>query len=487
MATGEVFILHYALETAWQEAVISALIEHVLLAALVYSFWFWVKFGSVEDEGLTAKLFSPLASLLAITILWKCASSVFIMLFSQQAFPAFDSIMLVKTLYGFLLFLIFFFTYLYDNYRVFSLNRKEEEKQLELKATRAELRFLRSQLNPHFLYNSLNSIAALSKFDGDKAHDTVLKLSDYLRYTLKSVKVLSIPLSKELEANNLYLELEQVRYEDKLRVEKSISFENDIKVPSMITQPLIENAIKYGVEENNSEVILKINLEQIEEFILFIVENNFDGSQKHGEAANGLEVVQQYEALKPDLILLDVQMPKLTGFEALELIKGDVKVIFTTAFDQYALKAFEVNAVDYLQKPFSRDRLLNALSKGNEIPTSKDLELSPEEIKRLAVKSGGEIQVLQQDEIEAIESADDYVIIHARNKQFVVKQTMNYFEKGLPEDRFYRIHRTAIVKADFIDKLEPKGKETYQCITKNGQCLSVSKTGFKKLKTRLTW
>lgn len=206
-----------------------------------------------------------------------------------------------------------------------------------------------------------------------------------------------------------------------------------------------------------------------------------------GEAANGLEVVQQYEALKPDLILLDVQMPKLTGFEALELIKGDVKVIFTTAFDQYALKAFEVNAVDYLQKPFSRDRLLNALSKGNEIPTSKDLDLSPEEIKRLAVKSGGEIQVLQQDEVEAIESADDYVIIHDRNKQFVVKQTMNYFEKGLPEDRFYRIHRTAIVNADFIDKLEPKGKETYQCLTKNGQCLSVSKTGFKKLKTRLTW
>ena len=84
---------------------ISALIEHVLLAALVYSFWFWVKFGSVEDEGLTAKLFSPLASLLAITILWKGASSVFIMLFSQQAFPAFDSIMLVKTLYGFLFYL----------------------------------------------------------------------------------------------------------------------------------------------------------------------------------------------------------------------------------------------------------------------------------------------------------------------------------------------------------------------------------------------
>lgn len=163
---------------------------------------------------------------------------------------------------------------------------------MELKATRAELRFLRSQLNPHFLYNSLNSIAALSKFDGDKAHDTVLKLSDYLRYTLKSVKVLSIPLSKELEANDLYLELEQVRYEDKLRVEKSISFENDIKVPSMITQPLIENAIKYGVEENNSEVILKINLEQIEEFILFIVENNFDGSQKHGEGI-GLSNVQE--------------------------------------------------------------------------------------------------------------------------------------------------------------------------------------------------
>lgn len=206
-----------------------------------------------------------------------------------------------------------------------------------------------------------------------------------------------------------------------------------------------------------------------------------------GEAANGLDVVQQYAVLQPDLILLDVQMPKLNGFEALELIKGDVKVIFTTAFDQYALKAFEVNAVDYLQKPFSKDRLISALSKVSDIPASKDLDLSPEEIKRLAVKSGGEIQVLQQDEIEAIESADDYVIVHARNKQFVVKQTMNYFEKGLPEDRFFRIHRTAIVNVDFIDKLEPKGKETYQCLTKSGHCLSVSKTGFKKLKTRLTW
>lgn len=309
LASGEVFVLHYALETSWQEAVISAIVEHVFLAALVYSFWFWIKFGSVEDEGITGKLFSPLASLLAITILWQGVSSVFIMLFNQQVFPAFDSVMLVKALYGFLLFLIFFFIYLYDNYRVFSLSRKEEEKQLELKATRAELRFLRSQLNPHFLFNSLNSIAALSKFDGDKAHDTVLKLSDYLRYTLKSGKVLSIPLSQELEANDLYLEVEQVRYEDRLRVEKSISFENDIKVPSMITQPLIENAIKYGVEENNSEVVLKIRLDQTDEYILFEIENNFDGSHKHGEGI-GLTNVQERMYLhyqRRDLVMIEDQ------------------------------------------------------------------------------------------------------------------------------------------------------------------------------------
>lgn len=212
-----------------------------------------------------------------------------------------------------------------------------------------------------------------------------------------------------------------------------------------------------------------------------------DSIEVVAEAKDGFDLVQKAEKFKPDVILLDVQMPKLNGFEALELIKGENKVIFTTAFDDYAIKAFEVNAVDYLQKPFSKERLITALEKVKGSPKSSELEFLPEKIERIAVKSGKEIQIIPQKEIEAIESADDYVIIHSRSKQFVMKQTMKYFEFGLNEQQFFRIHRTAIVNIDFVEKLEPKGKETYVCLTKSGVSLNVSKTGFKKLKTRLAW
>ena len=115
------------------------------------------------------------------------------------------------------------------------------------------------------------------------------------------------------------------------------------------------------------------------------------------------------------------------------------------------------------------------------------MELQPVSIDRVAVKSGREIKIIQQEEIEAIESAYDYIILHSRSNQFVMKQTMKYFESGLDENKFFRIHRTAIVNIDFVSKLEPKGKETYLCYTKSGVRLNVSKSGFKNLKSRLAW
>lgn len=295
LGTGETLILYYLNGDSFFISLSESLVENIFLGALVYSMWFWLVFGSADKEGITSRLFTPIASLLVLTILWKGVSSVFSILITGQKFPNFDQEFASKTFYGFLVFLVFFFIYLYDEFKSFSDQRNEEEKQLELKAQRAELRFLRAQLNPHFLFNSLNSVAALTQIDPDKAHETVIKLSDYLRYSLKSGKVLSIPLSQELESLQLYLSVEAIRYEDQLDLNSNFQFENDIKVPSMITQPLLENAIKYGVESKDDLSRIDISVRQESDFIYFDIENDLvESSQiKEGEGIGLINVKER--------------------------------------------------------------------------------------------------------------------------------------------------------------------------------------------------
>lgn len=215
------------------------------------------------------------------------------------------------------------------------------------------------------------------------------------------------------------------------------------------------------------------------------------------ECSNGFEAIKKINELKPDLIFLDIQMPKISGFEMLELLEEPPVIIFTTAFDHHAIKAFEVNAADYLLKPFSEDRFNNALKKSfNHLQDKfehdsviKNIidhnEKKIEFLERVVIKEGSKISIIPVQTIKWIEAQDDYVKINCDQGRFLKQKTMKYFENHLNENNFIRIHRSYIINVDFIQHLEQTGKESYQIILKNDKQLPVSKTGLAKLRNTL--
>ena len=215
------------------------------------------------------------------------------------------------------------------------------------------------------------------------------------------------------------------------------------------------------------------------------------------ECSNGFDAIKKINEDKPDLIFLDIQMPKISGFEMLELLDDPPAIIFTTAYDQYAIKAFEVSAVDYLLKPFSEERFKDALKKSYALIKDKFQQNSAikniidhndekiEFLERIVIKDGSKISIVPVETIKWIEAQDDYVMINSEQGRFLEKKTMKFFENHLDENMFIRIHRSYIINADFIRHLEQKGKESYQLILKNGRELPVSKTGLSKLKSTL--
>jgi len=218
-----------------------------------------------------------------------------------------------------------------------------------------------------------------------------------------------------------------------------------------------------------------------------------------GEYDNGFTGLKAINELKPDVIFLDVQMPKLTGFEMLELMDHKPEIIFTTAYDQYAIKAFEQNAVDYLLKPFSRERFEEAVGKaalridkqeGKEDRISRirrHLEEDDEVIHRVVIKKSGRIHVIPTDKIEYFEAQDDYVMIYTHDERFLKQQTMKFFEKHLDNEVFIRVHRSYIVNVQSIDRIEPYEKTNYILSLKTGSKVPVSRSGMQLLKDKLNF
>jgi two-component system LytT family response regulator len=214
-----------------------------------------------------------------------------------------------------------------------------------------------------------------------------------------------------------------------------------------------------------------------------------------GEYEDGFSGLKAINELKPDLVFLDIQMPKLTGFELLELLDHQPAIIFTTAYDQYAIKAFEHNAVDYLLKPFSKDRFgeairkaLERISKGDRDAVNKlvvHMDAVAEPIHRIVVKNGPRISVIPVDEIRYVEAQDDYVMIYTSGKKYLKQKTMKYFETHLPEADFIRIHRSYIVRITEIAQMELYEKDSYIVFLKDGTKLPVSRTGLPRLKESL--
>lgn len=216
-----------------------------------------------------------------------------------------------------------------------------------------------------------------------------------------------------------------------------------------------------------------------------------------GEFSDGFTGLKGIQELKPDLVFLDVQMPKLTGLELLELLDQPTSIIFSTAYDQYAIKAFEMNAVDYLLKPYSKERFSQALQKAITVIGSgqnpqapvqklvKTLEENPEYLQRIAVKSRHKVSVIPIEDIVYLEAEGDYVMMHTKDARHLKEKTMKYFEAHLDPAMFIRIHRSYIVNVQFIDRIEYYDKENYAVLMKQGAKLRASTTGYKTLKQLL--
>lgn len=205
----------------------------------------------------------------------------------------------------------------------------------------------------------------------------------------------------------------------------------------------------------------------------------------------GLKAIQQHE---PDLIFLDIQMPKINGFEMLELIEDPPAVIFTTAFDEYAIKAFESNAVDYLLKPFSKERFDKAIQKylqqkksvqQNTEAVLESAAQSPVQQNRVVVKDGSKIKIIPVTQIQYLEAADDYVKIFTAEGSFLKKKTMSYFEQSLMPFQFVRVHRSYIVNTQLITRIDAYEKDSHLLLLSTGAKLPVSKAGYSKLKEML--
>lgn len=215
------------------------------------------------------------------------------------------------------------------------------------------------------------------------------------------------------------------------------------------------------------------------------------------ECNNGFEGVKAIMQHKPDLVFLDIQMPKINGFEMLELLDTLPPVIFATAFDEYAIKAFEANAVDYLLKPFSKDRFNTALEKwaakqNNASAPAKNIagllehsEKQPDEKNRIVVKSNNEISIVPVNDIFYIEAYDDYVKIFTKDNYYLKKKTMGYYEEVLDDSKFFRVHRSFIISLQQLTRIEPLEKNSYIALLKNGKKIPLSRTGYVKLKEKL--
>ncbi|HUJ32517.1 MAG TPA: response regulator [Candidatus Acidoferrum sp.] len=216
------------------------------------------------------------------------------------------------------------------------------------------------------------------------------------------------------------------------------------------------------------------------------------------ECANGFEAVKTVAEQKPDLVFLDIQMPKLDGFEVLELIGPGTAVVFVTAYDSYAIKAFEVHAVDYLLKPIGAERFEAALTRAKERlagalpqqtlpPTELAAAARPpsQHLDRIPVRDGTRVFIIPIAKLDYAEAQDDYVALACEGKKHLKQQTISSLEAALDPSRFLRIHRSYIVNLERVARVEPYGRDSHVAVLTNGTQLPVSKSGYARLRAFL--
>jgi two-component system LytT family response regulator len=212
--------------------------------------------------------------------------------------------------------------------------------------------------------------------------------------------------------------------------------------------------------------------------------------------SNGYEGVKAIQQYKPDLVILDIQMPKINGFEMLELIENPPAVIFATAFDEYAIKAFEAHAIDYLLKPFNQDRFEKAIKKWREQKNNSagekqtkqlldDVSLTAPQNERIVIKDGSKIKIIPIQDVHYLEAADDFVKVFTKEGYFLKNKTMSHFEQVLDASQFVRSHRSYIINLQQITRIDPYEKDNHVAILRSGAKVPVSRTGYPRLKAIL--
>ena len=216
-----------------------------------------------------------------------------------------------------------------------------------------------------------------------------------------------------------------------------------------------------------------------------------------GECENGLDAVKQIGALAPDLVFLDIQMPRLTGLEVLELTGRRAGVIFTTAYDEHAIKAFELHAVDYLLKPFSKARFDDALARARtlhasartvpEATTASALDAlvarKTAPLERILIRDREQVHVIAIDQVECIEAQGVYLAIHAAGKCHLKPQRISEIEEQLDATRFLRVHRSFIISLAHLQGIERQGADRHVARLRSGKRVPISRSGYERLRT----
>ena len=214
-----------------------------------------------------------------------------------------------------------------------------------------------------------------------------------------------------------------------------------------------------------------------------------------GECADGFEAVKAAADLRPDLVLLDIRMPRLDGFEVLSLLDPGIAVVFVTAHDDHAVQAFEVNAVDYVMKPVDPERLARAVERARERLRRREpmpvaaigaaVRAPGEPLSRILVRDGSRVHVIPVDDVDCVEAQDDYIAVHAGGKAHLKQQAIGDLEAALDPRRFVRIHRSWILNLDRLDRIELYAKDSRVAILKDGRRLPLSRAGHQRLRELL--
>ncbi len=272
------------------------IVFNILLAALGISFWFSSKYLSIENTPITKIVLSHFAGGILVTVVWMFLGYFILMSIVKDTdsygnffIHTIKSRFIIGLLFYFLLTAFYYVVIYYSGFQ----ERTIKEKELQTLVTEAELRSLKFQINPHFIFNSLNSLSALTEIDPKKARQMIIKLADFLRYTLANNDKQKNTLNEELKNIKLYLDIEKIRFEDKFEYEEVLHEEcGKTEIPSMILQPLFENAIKHAVYETLDKVIIKLSCSKQDDFLKIQIRNNFEGESHKKGAGVGLKNIR---------------------------------------------------------------------------------------------------------------------------------------------------------------------------------------------------